>query len=91
MTNTDKTRQKLVNSMRKSKDAAGKKPVPKSATTKVSSPGKTSPKKKKTATAVASTKSPQESGAAAKKADATAGSALAAGDSYQGGRRVWPD
>ena len=91
MTDTDKTRQKLVNSMRKSKDTAGKKPVPKTNTTKASSPAKASPKKKKTAAAMASTKSPQRSGAAAKNVAATAGSARVASDSYQGSRRVWPD
>ena len=91
MTDTDKTRQKLVNSMRKSKDEASKKPVPKTATTKTSSPAKTRPQTKTTTTTRASTKSTRDSGAAAKTVAAKAGSARVASDPYQGGRRVWPD
>ena len=49
MTNTDKTRQKLVNSMRKTKDTAAKKPAPKASAPKTATAAKKATKKSKPA------------------------------------------
>ena len=90
MTNSDKTRQKLVNSMRKSKDAAAKKPAQKAdAAMATPAPRKYSKKSKSAAAAPAPA-------AARSRSPSRPQSALAAvrpgsGDPYQYGRRVWPD
>ena len=90
MTNTDKTRQKLVNSMRKSKDTAASGSVPKTGTATKRSPSKAPAKSTKKAAAKTGTKSVQRSAASAKTI-ATTGSRRVSVDSYQQGLRVWPD
>jgi hypothetical protein len=79
MSSTDKTRQQLVDSMRKTKaDAAGKTP----AVNKAPRPVRRKVKKVKDAAATSAGKH---------SANATGGSRSGTSDSYQTGRRVWPD
>ncbi len=85
MTNTDKTRQKLVDSMRKTKAEAG--------TEADTSPTKASaPKAKKTRVQRASTKPASDAGRITTKPSArSAKPTQTPSDPYQGARRVWPD
>lgn len=89
MTNTDKTRQKLVDSMRKTK--AETETETKSETD--TSPAKTSaPKAKKTRARRASTKPASDArSVTAKPGTRSAKPAQTLGDPYQGAPRVWPD
>ena len=91
MSNTDKTRQKLVNSMRKSKDAAVNAPAPRKGSAKTGSSAKTRAKPKKTAPAAPATGSKQDRPVAAKAATATGRARQAGADPYQSRGRVWPD
>ena len=80
MASSDKTREKLLSSMRKTKDGSGKKEA--SATTE--------PAKKETAKPAAANKpakSAQKKPAPAAKAKASSASS----DPFQSSRRVWPD
>ena len=79
MSTTDKTRQQLVDSMRKTKaGAAGK-----------TAAGSNSPRPvKKTA---GTTKKPAATPAAKRSAKTEAGSRPEMRDPYRAGRRVWPD
>lgn len=80
MTSTDKTRQQLVDSMRKTKAAAARK------TTTVKRPAPQPAKRK--ARPVKNAAAPV---AGKHSASATGGSRSGSRDSYQAGRRVWPD
>ena len=81
MTNTDKTRQKLVDAMRKTKAEAGTSP------TKASEP-----EAKKTRVRRASTKPAGDAGRVTTKPSArSAKPTQTPSDPYQGARRVWPD
>ncbi len=83
MTNTDKTRQKLVDSMRKTKAETEAKTSP----TKASEP-----EAKKTRVRRASTKPASDAGrVTAKSGDRSAKPTQTPSDPYQGARRVWPD
>lgn len=79
MSATDKTRQQLVNSMRKTKAAAADKPVARS---KASRPASRT---------VKAAKKPAATTARKRSAKVEGGSRPGIGDSYQVGRRVWPD
>ncbi len=83
MTNTDKTRQKLVDSMRKTK----------AETEANTSPTKASePEAKKTRVRRASTKPASDAGRVTAKPGArSAKPTQTPSDPYQGARRVWPD
>ncbi|MGD8582518.1 MAG: hypothetical protein PVG12_10770 [Gammaproteobacteria bacterium] len=84
MTNTDKTRQKLVDSMRKSKsrNMSGNRPAA----------GTSAPKTKKSRSRRATTKSAKSNArVAGKTASDQSTNRHTEGDPYQGGRRVWPD
>ena len=93
MSNTDKTRQKLVNSMRKSKDAAAGKPAPRKGSAKTGSSvaAGTQAKPRKTASTATATASTADRGAVAKPAAATGRPRQAVADPYQSSGRVWPD
>ena len=91
MSNTDKTRQKLVNSMRRSKEAAAKGPVPKTAAAKTASTRKKRVKTKRPTATAAKKKSIQDRGATAKTMVAAVGSRRVSADPYQSAGRVWPD
>jgi len=82
MSSTDKTRQQLVDSMRKTKAAA----AGKTAAVNKKSPRpvkrKVTPKRAKDAAATIAGKH---------SANATGGIRSGTSDSYQAGRRVWPD
>jgi hypothetical protein len=81
MTNTDKTRQKLVDSMRKTKAEADTSPTKASA-----------PKAKKTHVRRASTIPTGDAGRVKTKPSArSAKPTQTPSDPYQGARRVWPD
>lgn len=91
MSNTDKTRQKLVNSMRKTKGTAASGSVPKTATTTTRSSSKAPAKTKKAATTKTRTRPTPDTGTSAKSVVTTASTRRVAVDSYQYGLRVWPD
>jgi len=80
MSSTDKTRQQLVDSMRKTKAAAAGK------TTAVNKKSPRPVKRK-----VRSAKNAAATIAGKPLANATGGSRSGTSDSYQAGRRVWPD
>ena len=80
MSSTDKTRQQLVDSMRKTKAAA----AGKTAAVNKKSPQRVNRKVKSTKNAAATM-------AGKHSANATGGSRSGNSDSYQAGRRVWPD
>ena len=89
MTNTDKTRQKLVDSMRKTKAET----ETETKTETDTSPPKTSaPQAKKTRARRASTKPASDApSVSAKPSTRSAKPAQTPSDPYQGARRVWPD
>ena len=89
MTNTDKTRQKLVNSMRKSKDAAAKQPTPQAAPGKSAAAIKKTAKKSRPAGGAPAT-APKSTAPAKPRAQAAKARQVAA-DPYQGGRRGLDD
>ena len=91
MSDTDKTRQKLVNSMRKSKNAGTTGPAPKTGATKKRSPDKSPAKTKKPAAATPRVASKQAGGATAKSLATTGRARPADSDPYQSAGRVWPD
>mgnify|MGYP001825627225 FL=1 len=91
MSNTDKTRQKLVNSMRRSKETAAQGPVPKTATAKTASTRQKHAKTKRPTATAAKKKSIQDRGATAKTMVAAVGSRRVSADPYQSAGRVWPD
>lgn len=91
MSNTDKTRQRLVNSMRKSKHTAAKSPVPKTATAKTASSGQKRVKTKTPAATAAQKNSNRDSGATATTMVPAVGSRRISADRYQSAGRVWPD
>ena len=87
MTNTDKTRQKLVDSMRKTK--AGTEAEAETDTAPIKA---AAPKEKKTRARRTSTKSAGDAGSiTAKPSTTSAKPAQTPSDPYQGARRVWPD
>ena len=89
MTTTDKTRQKLVDSMRKTK--AETEPETK-AETDTPPPQASAPKARKTRARRASTKPAGDArGVTAKPSTRSAKPAQTPSDPYQGARRVWPD
>ena len=90
MSNTDKTRQKLVNSMRKSKDAATNKPTPKAPPAKTAAVAKKTAKKSKPAGGTSVT-APTQATAPAKPRPAAVKPRQVTADSYQGGRRGFDD
>jgi hypothetical protein len=79
MNSNDKTRQKLVDSMRKTKVSATKKAAPKAKVAPKEPASKPAPAASKRAV-----KKPQQ------KATTAASSPVNA-DQYQSGRRIWPD
>jgi hypothetical protein len=91
MSNTDKTRQKLVNSMRRSKEAAATGPVPKTAAAKTASTRQKRAKTKGPTATAARKKSIPDRGATAKTRVAAVGSRRVSADPYQSAGRVWPD
>ena len=93
MTNTDKTRQKLVDSMRKTKAETETETGTETGTEADTSPTKASaPKTKKTRVRRASTKPAGDAGRVATKPSArSAKPTQTPSDPYQGARRVWPD
>jgi len=93
MTNTDKTRQKLVDSMRKTKAETEAGTETKTSSTKASTPKAASaPTTKKTRARRVSTKSTADAGSVTPKPSATSTKPeQIRSDPYQGGRRVWPD
>ena len=82
MTSTDKTRQQLVDSMRKTKAAAAGKTAAVNKKSPQPVSRKARPKRAKNAAATSAGKH---------SADAAGGSRSGNSDSYQAGRRVWPD
>ena len=91
MSNTDKTRQKLVNSMRRSKETAAQGPVPKTAAAKTASTRQKLVQTKRPTATAAKKKSIQDRGATAKPKVAAVGSRRVSADPYQSAGRVWPD
>ena len=75
MTSSDKTRQKLVDSMRKTKAASGSESADSS----------------KPATSAGSRAKPRKTGSKTKSKTSTTPARPNGGDPYQVGRRVWPD
>lgn len=75
MTTTDKTRQKLVDSMRKTKAGAGSESADSS----------------KPASSAGSRAKPRKTGSKSKSKTSTPPARPDGGDPYQVGRRVWPD
>ena len=87
MTNTDKTRQKLVDSMRKAKAETETETGTDTSPTKASAP-----KANKTRVRRASTKPAGDAGRVTTKPSArSAKPTQTPSDPYQGARRVWPD
>jgi hypothetical protein len=85
MNNADKARQKLVDSMRKSKAGSSqpsKAPAPKAAASRTAAPKKAAPKKTVKKSAAKQPKSRPATAAAKPRA---------VNDSYQSSGRVWPD
>ncbi|KPK38617.1 MAG: hypothetical protein AMJ69_07985 [Gammaproteobacteria bacterium SG8_47] len=76
MSQSDKTQQKLIDSIRKTKTGAAKAPAPQ-ASTKPTQPAKSAPATK--------------AAAPAKRAPERATPASPSADPYRLGRRVWPD
>ncbi len=95
MTNTDKTRQKLVDSMRKTKaetETETKAEADIKAETETPPPQASAPKAKKTRARRASTKPAGDArSVSAKPSTRFAKPAQTPSDPYQGARRVWPD
>ena len=100
MSDTDKARQKLVDSMRKTKAASDDTPAP----TKKAAAGKRPSSRTKTRSTAARTTKPRATAARTAKTGSTAAAAAktgarggavvterSSGDPYQASPRVWPD